>query len=157
MRDGRARCACPRCLNERPVRAVGQQFLENHGVQAVAAPIRTVGSEKRSACERQIADGIEHFVTDKLLLVAQTFAVHDLVFADGDSVGEIGAECQASFPELFDVAHEAECAGAGQFVAEYAWAHFISQPLTTDQGRREINFYVEAEASVEKTEEEAAE
>ena len=74
---------------------------------------------KRAPGKRQVAHGIEHLVADELVLVAQAFHVDDAaVVADHHRIFERRAERIAGGPQAFDILHETEGAGAGNFAAE---------------------------------------
>ena len=85
---------------------------------------------------------------DKLLREPQSFAIDHPVFTDRNRIRKIGAQRKTSFPQPFDIAHETERAGAGKLVAEYAWAHFVDNALTTDEGSGEIDFDIEMETGM---------
>src|SRR6478736_5784617 len=116
----RHRLANPGSLNDAPSRRVGEQSLQNVGVELVTAPDRAERAEHRVTSQRKIADGVEHLMAHELLIVAKSLAVHDLVIADGDGVGQVGAERQTGLPQFLNIAHEAERARAADFVAEDA-------------------------------------
>ena len=65
--------------------------------------------------------------------IAQAFRIDDAVVADGDGVLERGAEREAGLPELLDVAHEAEGAGAGNLAAEALGREVERPALAADQ------------------------
>ncbi len=80
------------CPDDRRSRGVLEQSLEHLRVEAMAALDRAVGTEDRMAGQAEIAHGIQHLVPDEFERVAQAFAVHHVIVADGDGVGEVRAE-----------------------------------------------------------------
>ena len=55
---------------------------------------------------------------------------------------------KTGLPQLLDVAHEAERAGAGEFVTENARAHLVLKALTADNRCGEIDFDIHAETGM---------
>ena len=53
------------------IRRCAKSALKRHGVQLVAALDGAVEAVDRRACERKVADRIEHLVADELVRVAQ--------------------------------------------------------------------------------------
>src|SRR3954452_6440484 len=134
-------------LDDGVVGAIGEQGFEDREVEAVAAAIGVVGGEKRIAGEREVADGVERLVTDELIREAQTFRVDDGVLPDRDRVVERSAEGEAGLPELFDVADEAEGAGAGDFLAVFGGGEIEDPPLAADDRVVEVDLDIETEAA----------
>ena len=114
----------------------------------MSAANRAESAEQRIASQGKITNGVQHLVANEFEWVAKPLAVHDTAFADGDSVGQVGAKGQSGLPEALNVGHEAERTGPRQLVAENARAHFVGQALTTDDRRVEIDFNVQMETSV---------
>src|SRR5829696_6996730 len=145
---GIAGLATGAALDDRIVRAVGEQGLEHREVEAMAAAEGPVGAKQRRAGERQIADGVEHLVADELVRIAQAFRVDDPVVADRDRVLERGAEREAGLPKALDVAHEAEGAGPRDLAAVGLACHRQGAPLPADDVVAEIDLDVEPEGVV---------
>src|SRR5690606_33518833 len=89
-----------------------------------------------------------HLVAYEFLGIAEAFAGHHAILADGDGVRQVSAECETGLPETLDVAHETERAGVGEFIAEHAGAHLECHVLAADDGRGKIDLDVEMEAGM---------
>ena len=122
-----------------PGLAIGEKRLEGHVVELVPATMGAIATEDRRAGKGQIADGVEGFVADELVLVAQALRVHHPVFADDDGVVERGAERETASPEALDVGVEAEGPGAADFLAEGLATDIESIRLLADQRIGEID------------------
>jgi hypothetical protein len=68
------------------------------------------------AGEVEVADGVEDLVLDELVGVAQAIAVEHPVFVHHDGVFQAAAQGQALVAQGFDILHETEGAGAGDFL-----------------------------------------
>ena len=73
---------------------------------------RPVTRDQRQAGEREVADGVEHFVANKLVRVAQAFRIEHPLAVERHGVVERGAQREANLRQALDVAQEAEGAGA---------------------------------------------
>ena len=71
----------------------------------------------------------------EFVLVAQTFRIEDDVVVDRHGIVERGAEREARFPELPDVADETEGARAREFAAEGRRIDRESAALAADRRR----------------------
>ena len=111
----------------------------------MAATNGLVGAEDRGAGQSEIAHRVEHLVPNEFLRMTQAFRVHDLIVAEGDRVVERSAKRQAGLPELFDIAHEAKGAGAGQLRAKTRRGQLKRQTLATNQVRWKIDFNIKIE------------
>ena len=66
----------------------------------------------------EIADGIQDFVLDEFVFVAQAVFVKDAIVIQNDCIVHTPAQDQVSFTEHLNITHKAECAGSRDFLQE---------------------------------------
>src|SRR6202040_2227063 len=101
-------------------------------VELVAAVHRAIGAEQRRARERQIADGIQHLVTDELVPKTQTLRIEHAIFGDDERILQRGAERISGAPQLGDVTHEAERPRPRDLTTEGVGSHIKGERLLPD-------------------------
>jgi len=136
-----ARCE----LHQFIIGAIREQGFENGEIEAVTAAIGAIGAKNRMAGKGEIADRIKQFVANELVGKAQAFRIDDAIFRERDRVVERGAERKAGFPQMFDIAHEAKGAGAGNITAEGPGMGFMHPALPADCGIGEVDLDIEAQ------------
>jgi hypothetical protein len=78
----------------------------------MSTAIRAESSDYRGPGEREIANGVEHFMADEFIFESQTLAIEDAIIRKDDGVLERSAESQPLPPQAFGVARETKGARA---------------------------------------------
>src|SRR3954471_6900623 len=92
-----------------------------------------ISAEQGAAGQREVADGVQHLVTDEFVGEARALRIENAVVADDEGVLERGTQRITRVPQGRDVAHEAEGARARKLAAEYVGFQVDRQSLASDQ------------------------
>ncbi len=106
------------CFDTFKSRAIGEQGLQDCNIQPVAAAMRAEEPDDPRPREREVTNGIEHFVADELIRIAQSFRIKDTIRLYRNRIFERRAESEAGLPESFDISQEAEGAGPGEITTK---------------------------------------
>ena len=115
-----------------PGAVVFEQVDQELVVERMAGTFRDDLTDDRGACQIEIANAVENFVTDELVLVAQPVAIEHGIAADDDRIVERAAACESRGAKGVDLMGEPECAGAGDVRFEGA----VDQPKPLAQPER---------------------
>src|SRR5271169_2413602 len=96
----------------------------------------------------KVTDRVEHFVADKLVVIAQAAAIEDPVAADDDNVVERAATRQTRLLQPSNIVEKTKGARAAKLGFEGAGADDDAHILMADQRTREIDLKAHRKAVI---------
>ena len=88
-------------VQQYPTFRMFKDLLHQSGVQGMSRTIGNQMSDKGETEEREVADQVQDFVSDKLVRKAEAGFIDDAVAGKNDGVVEISATTQPASPECF--------------------------------------------------------
>ena len=79
-----------------------------------------VDARERSAGQHQIANRVQQFMTDKLVIAAQAFRINNLVAINHDRIVQRSSARQSHGPQGFDITREPKRPGKGNIAGKQA-------------------------------------
>ena len=131
-----------------PALRAGEQGQAQFVVEVVSGFVALVVADERRTEQVEVADGVQQFVAHEFVIKTQAVFVQDAVVVHNDGIVKTATQGQAVALQVFDVAQEAEGAGAADF-ADVAAAGEVEAGLViavAEDGVVEVDGKIEAAA-----------